>query len=102
MFSPQDGVCGNDFIDLDWGYSTEINNNNLTTDVRISHKLFLLESHNKETDYSLNCEIQVCDRNNGTSDCNLLAGCLDQSGILYPTAQHSTAEKVLCCVMCCI
>ena len=52
----------------------------LKTNAMIQHRLFLLGQQNSETVYSLQCEIKVCDRNNGSSDCNLWSGCLTDVG----------------------
>jgi len=80
VFNPAEGVCDNSFIDLSFGYDVSYEDQTLKTHAMIEHRLFLLGQETSEDVYSLQCEIKVCDRSDGSSDCNMWSGCLTEQG----------------------
>ena len=79
IFNPEQGVCENDFIGLDWSYDVSYANGGLSTEVMIQHQLFLLGGQQSDDQvYSLSCDIKVCDRTDGSSECNQWTACLEE------------------------
>ena len=80
IFDAENNNCENDFIGLNWYYQTTesyINNNiEISSEIRISHRIFLLHNQNSQSNYRLQCDIKVCDRNDVFSDCNNWTSCL--------------------------
>lgn len=71
MFNAKDGVCDNRYIDLAFGYNFDG-----IDAAQISHRLFLLKEGDQDS-YQLECDVKVCDNNDGDSDCNEWTACLE-------------------------
>ena len=61
LFDPSRGFCENDIVEFSFSYGDGF--------VEMSHRLFLFR-HGYEGEYSLECEIGVCDLYDLQSDCN--------------------------------
>lgn len=72
MFNPGNNECDNDYVDLEWAWSTDAHQLN------IQHRLFLLEQGDQDS-YQLECELKVCDKDDSSSDCNSWYTCHDDT-----------------------
>merc|ERR1712048_469094 len=79
LFDTIENDCSNDVIDLVVSYDNDAHSWN------IKHTLFLLDSQDS-SDYTLTCEIMVCDMSAGNA-CKSAYDCLIPSGVEEPTCQ---------------
>merc|ERR1712151_1239386 len=102
IFNPEQGLCSNDFIDLTFEYDIAYSNGDLKTEALIQHRLFLLGQDGSASDYTLSCDLKVCDRDDGSSDCNAWTSCLSQeqqNEYICDAEMESTCDASQSCVV---